>query len=40
MWLTRIDADGPDRDRHTFECKACSHVVVETVKYQRTRANR
>jgi uncharacterized Zn finger protein len=39
-WLTRIEADGPDHDRHTFECKACGHVVVETVKYHGAQTRR
>jgi hypothetical protein len=30
MWLTRIEPDGPDRDKHTFECQPCgatAHAV-------------
>jgi len=34
MSLTRIEPDLPDHDKRTFECKACSHVVVEVVKYR------
>jgi ribosomal protein S27AE len=34
MWLTRIEPDKPDHDRRTFECKACSNVVVEVIKFR------
>jgi hypothetical protein len=34
MWLTRIEPDKVDHDKRTFECKACSHLVVEIVKYK------
>jgi len=26
--------DVVDHDKRTFECKACSHVVIEVVKYR------
>ena len=34
MLLTRIEPDVADHDKRTFECKMCSHVMVEIVKYR------
>ena len=28
MWLTRIEPDGPDLEKHTFECQVCQYEAI------------
>ena len=34
MWLARIEPDGSNHDRRTFECPHCDHSITEIVKYK------
>lgn len=34
MWLAYIEADGPDRDKRTFECPVCETNEIEFVKFK------
>jgi hypothetical protein len=34
MWLARIEPYEPDHDQRTFECQACSNIIIEIVKYR------
>jgi len=32
MWLTRLEADGPDLEKHTFECQVCQYEAINIIK--------